>query len=213
MAEKSNPSAAEHGWLSHFPYMKPRFFCRQAGQPNVVVEGIHIGMTLRRTTMRQFGTPILAVTVISLFAATTSAQPDYGYYYYPDSPELIAREADAMSNVLSKIDSPQRRSQLAEQWIQFSRQAIERSLNFRDQWLAVQKRQVANQEESQQLRVELLKMQGDIERLRAENLKLQNENLQLQMQLKGQMSAQAAVPAPETLPQAAAPEAQPTPGK
>lgn len=172
--------------------------------------------------MKRLGTSILAATTIALFAATatTSAEPDYsysyptsGYYYCPDSPELISREADAMSNVLSKIDSPQRRSQLAEQWIQFSRQTIERSLNFREQWLALQKRQVANQGESQQLRVELLRMQGDIERLRTQNLKLQNENVQLQMQLKEQTGAQAAVPAPETPPQATVPEAQPTPGK
>lgn len=171
--------------------------------------------------MRRLGALLmLPAAVIGLFAATARPAEDYsyayppgGYYYCPDSPELITRSANALTGVLNTISSPQRRDLLAEQWIQFSKQTIAKSLAFREEWLTLQKQQVANQQEAQQLRVEMLRMEGEIERMRAANLRLQNENLQLQMQLKGQMSAQAAVPAPETLPQAAAPEAQPTPGK
>jgi hypothetical protein len=147
--------------------------------------------------MRRFGTLILPVAVMGLFATAASAQdlsypyPQSGYYYCPDSPELISRQAEAISEVLSKIDSPQRRSMLAEQWFQLSKQALARSLDFREQWLAVQKQQVTNDEEAQRVRVEMLRMEGEIEKLRSENLKLQNENLQLQLLLKQQTNGQA----------------------
>lgn len=142
--------------------------------------------------MRRLGAWILPVAVIGLLAATrgSAEQQDYnyayppGWYYCPDFPEAISRAADAMSQVLNSIDSPQRRSMLAEQWIQFSRQMIAKSLAFREDWLTLQKQQTANQQEAQQLRVEMLRMEGEIEKLRAENLKLQNEDLQLQLQLK-----------------------------
>jgi hypothetical protein len=161
--------------------------------------------------MRRLGTWILPAAIIGLFATAVSAQdysytyPQSGYYYCPDSPELISREADAMSQVLSKIDSPQRRSMLAEQWIQFSRQTITKSLDFREQWLALQKQQTANQQEAQQLRVEMLRMEGEVEKMRAENLKLQNENLQLQLLLKQQPNGQ--VPNGQT-PNARTPDSQ-----
>jgi len=155
--------------------------------------------------MRRLGALILPAAVIGLLAATagsaeqpgyTYAYPPQGWYYYPDSPELIIKEADTVSDVLSKIDSPQRRSLLAEQWLQFSRQTIARSLDFREQWLTLQRQQVANQQEEQQLRVEMLRMEGEIEKLRAQNLRLQNENLQLQLQLKQQPGGQTPTPAP-----------------
>jgi hypothetical protein len=154
--------------------------------------------------MRRLGAWILPVAVIGLFAATrgSAEQQDYnyaypqGWYYSPDSPEAISRAADAMSKVLNSIDSPQRRSMLAEQWIQFSRQMIAKSLAFREDWLNLQKQQTANQQEAQQLRVQMLRMEGEIEKLRAANLKLQNENLQLQMQLKPTTGTPTPAPAP-----------------
>ncbi len=149
--------------------------------------------------MRRLGTWILLMAVIGLLTATagsaeqpgyTYAYPPQGWYYYPDSPELIIKEADTVSDVLDAINNPERKSQLAEQWIQFSRQTIAKSLDFREQWLTLQRQQVANQQVEQQLRVEMLRMEGEIEKLRAANLKLQNENLQLQLQLKQQPGGQ-----------------------
>jgi len=160
--------------------------------------------------MKRLGA-LLTVTAIGLFAGTAQvwAQSDYSYppanyYYGPDSPELIARSADAMSSILNTISSPQRRDLLAEQWIQFAKQTIAKSLAFREQWLDLQKQQVQNQQDGQQARLEMLKLEGEIERMRAANLKLQNDNLQLQMQLKQQTGGQATASAPQ-------PQAPPAP--
>lgn len=171
--------------------------------------------------MKRLAVTGLAIAGVGLMTAATTrsaeqpgyAYPPSGYYYCPDAPELIAREADSMSQVLGTISSPQRRDMLAEQWIQFSRQTIAKSQAFREQWLDLQKQQLANQQEAQQMRVEMLKMEGEIEKMRAENLRLQNENLQLQLQLKQPAGAQAAAPTPQTQPQPTPSPVQPTPGK
>ncbi len=163
--------------------------------------------------MRRLGVlGLLAATIgLATTAAESANQPDYtysyppsGYYYCPDSPEVITRQASAISQVLGNISSPARRDLLAEQWIQFSKQTITKSLAFRGEWLDLQKRQTQSQEEAQQLRVEVLRMEGEIEKMRAANLRLQNENLQLQMQLKQLAAGPTVAPAPQT---------QPTPGK
>jgi len=154
--------------------------------------------------MRRLGAWILPVAVIGLFAAAggSAEQGDYnyaypqGWYYGPDTPEAISRQAEAMSKILAAIDSPQRRSMLAEQWLQFSRQMIAKSVDIREDWLTLQKQQTAYQQEAQQLRVEMLRMEGEIEKMRAENLKLQNENLQLQLQLKQTAGTPTTTPAP-----------------
>ncbi len=145
--------------------------------------------------MRRIGALLLPVAMIGLFATTARSADDYPYYYpqsgyYCSEIDVISREADAISSVLSKISSPERRSLLAEQWIQFSRQRIAKSETFRQEWLNLQKQQTVNQQDAQQARVDMLKMEGEIEKLRAENLKLQNENLQLQLQLKQQTGGQ-----------------------
>lgn len=153
--------------------------------------------------MRRLGALILPAAMIGLFAATAKSADGYNYVYpqpgyYCSDIDVINREADAISQVLNKINSPERRSLLAEQWIQFARQRVARSEAFREEWLTLQKQQTANQQEAQQLRVEMLKMEGEIEKMRAENLKLQNENLQLQLQLKQQTSGQTTTQAPPT---------------
>lgn len=159
---------------------------------------------------------VMAVGLLAGASRVSAEQPDYppySYYYGPDSPELIAKSAEAMSSVLSTISSPQRRDLLAEQWIQFAKQTIAKSLSFREQWLDLQKQQVQNQQDTQQLRVEAMKMEGEIERMRAANLKLQNENLQLQMQLKQQTGGQTTASAPQTQAPPAPSQTQPTLGK
>jgi len=86
----------------------------------------------------------IPMAVMGLLAATarsaedySSAYPPSGYCDSPDSPELIGREADAMSGILSKIDSPQRRDMLAEQWIRLSKRTIAKGLAFREEWLTL----------------------------------------------------------------------------
>jgi len=150
--------------------------------------------------MRRFGALMSAATALGLCATTVALadQLPYNYayplahsYYGPDYLELIGREAEGISKVLSAVKNEDQRSTLAEDWIQFSRRTITKSLDFREQWLTLQKQQAANQQETQRLHVEMLRMEGEIEKLRTENLKLQNANLQLQLLLKQQATAQA----------------------
>jgi len=149
--------------------------------------------------MRRMGTSTRLVAAIALLGivAAAEAQPqDYNYayppnpYYCPSALEVTAAQADTIRGVLDAINSPERRSTLAEQWVQFSKQAIAKSLTFQDQWLALQREQVQSQQQAARSRVELLRLETEIEKLRAENLRLQNENLQLQVQLKQQQQSQ-----------------------
>jgi len=160
--------------------------------------------------MRGMGTStgLMAAAILFAIVAAAEAQPqDYthsyrpqGWYYCPSALEVTAVQADTIRGVLDAINSPERRSTLAEQWVQFSKQAITKSLAFQDQWLTLQRQQLQNQQQGEQLRVDVLRMQAEIEKMRAENLRLQNENLQLQMQLKQQPQ-----PQPQAEPQTSAP--------
>ena len=149
--------------------------------------------------MRWMGTStglVAAIALLGIVAAVKAEAQDYNYSYppswnyCPSSLALTAAQADTISSVLDAINSPERRSTLAEQWVQFSKQAITKSLTFQDQWLTLQRAQLQNQQQTEQFRVEMLRLQTEIEKLRAENLRLQNENLRLQMQFKQQQQPQ-----------------------
>jgi predicted phage tail protein len=137
-----------------------------------------------------------AVALLAIVAPAEAQSQDHNYshppnlYCCPSALEVTAVQVDTIRGVLDAINSPERRSTLAEQWVQFSKQAITKSLAFQDQWLTLQRQQLQNQQQGEQLRVEILRMQAEIEKMRAENLRLQNENLQLQMQLKQQQPQQ-----------------------
>jgi hypothetical protein len=113
----------------------------------------------------------------ALVAAQYDAYPPVGWQY--GSPESL----DRISDVLSAIDSPSRRSALAENWLQFSKSAIAKNLDFRDQWLNLQKQQLNQDQRAEQQRLEMARLQMQIEQLRAENLRLERENLQIRMEL------------------------------
>ena len=106
------------------------------------------------------------------------------------TPEIISR----VGEILGAIDNPERRNELAEQWLQYSKQVIAKEQEFRDQWLEVQRQQLAQQEQATQLQREIAQLQMRIEELHAQNLRLEQENLQAQLQL----SQRAAGPAPHT---------------
>ena len=135
--------------------------------------------------------PAVVALTLMCGAARVDSSPDGGYPYPPDgwlysSPEFMNR----IGQVLNAIDNPTRRSEVAESWVQFTRTAIAKNLEFRQQWLDLQKQQLAQNEQADQQRLELAQLQLQIEQLRAKNLQLQKENLQMQMQLNRQTGGQ-----------------------
>ena len=90
----------------------------------------------------------------------------------------------AVSKVLDHISNVQQRQKLAEEWLQFSRQSITKTLEFRQEWLKLQKENLRLQEQIEQLRLEQLKLQAEIEKLQTEKLHLEKEKLELQAKLQ-----------------------------
>ncbi len=133
-----------------------------------------------------------AVLLLAMTVGQTPAiaQYDGGYAYPPGlyygTPEYL----DRIGEVLDAVDSPSRRSDLAENWLQFSKSAIAKNLEFRDRWLNLQKQQLSQDQRVEQQRLEMARLQMQIEQLRAENLKLERENLQIRMELNGQAGRQ-----------------------
>lgn len=144
---------------------------------------------------------VATACVPSTAAPGAELPPGYGYVYPPPAgyngyPEMV----DRIGEVLDAIDSPERRSKLAESWLQFSRQTITRSLEQRDQWLGLQKSQLRNEQQAEQFQLEMSRLQMQIEQLRAQNLQLERENLQLRLELGnrtgGQSGLEPAAPSP-----------------
>jgi hypothetical protein len=108
---------------------------------------------------------------------------DYAYGYPPPvayggvTPAAIV---DRVGEILAAIDSPQDRSKLAAQWLEFSKRIIAKDLEFREQWLEFQKRQLSRGEEIERLRLQVAQLQIRVEELRAENLRLEQQNQQRQ---------------------------------
>lgn len=85
--------------------------------------------------------------------------------------EIISRAGE----ILGAISNPDRRSELAEQWLRFSKDTIAKDQQFRNDWLQVQKQQLAQQEEAGQLHLQIAQLQLQMEQLRAQNLQLQQQ--------------------------------------
>jgi hypothetical protein len=85
--------------------------------------------------------------------------------------EMVSR----IGEILAAIDSPQQRSKLAEQWLQFARQTIAKDLELRENWLRFQKQQMGQLQELEQLRLQVAQLQMRVEQLRAQNLQLEQE--------------------------------------
>jgi hypothetical protein len=119
-----------------------------------------------------------AVAGVSLLSGawTGPVRANYGPSYsapqgYGDvtTAEIVSR----VGEILAAIDSPQLKTKLAEQWLQFARQTIERDLQLRENWLRFQKQQLSEQQELEQLRLQVAQLQLKVEQLRAENLRLE----------------------------------------
>ncbi|MCL5279008.1 MAG: hypothetical protein M1376_03775 [Planctomycetes bacterium] len=128
---------------------------------------------------------VLAGGAIALFSSVIRAglapmpvryESDYlpaGGYACPAIPEIIGRAGE----ILGAIDSPQKRSDLAEQWLQYSKQVIAKDQEYRQQWLDFQRQQAAQQQQVEALRLEIARLQMQVEELRAQNAHLERENL------------------------------------
>lgn len=141
--------------------------------------------------LRAFGLPVAAAMLILTVGLAGIGAGSYGSYpYLPvnlqyGSPEFM----DRIGEVLRAIDSPSRRSNLAENWLQFSKTAITKNLELQDQWINVQRQQLRQDHLVEQQRLEMARLQLQIEQLRAENLRLERENLQIRMELNQQPPA------------------------
>ncbi len=98
----------------------------------------------------------------------------YGSPNYVATPEIISR----VGEILGAIDSPQRRTELAEQWLRFSKEVINQDLEYRRQWLDLERAQLSQQQAVEQLRLEVARLQLEVEQLRARNAQLERENLE-----------------------------------
>jgi hypothetical protein len=114
--------------------------------------------------------------------------------YGPPSSSATAEIISRAGEIIGTIDNPEKRNQLAQQWLQYSKQVIAKDQEFREQWLKLQRQQLAQQDQAMQLQREMAQLQLKTEELHAQNLRLEQENLQLRQQL-----AQAgAAPGPRT---------------
>ncbi len=144
--------------------------------------------------MKRLGVLLLAAALIMVpLRAAVRGRPIFVDYIYPPAgtydytaPELIGR----ISKILDAVDSPQRRSELAESWLQFSRQVITKNQQLQEQWLEFQRYQLRQQQQVEQLRMEVAKLQMRVEELRAENLRLEQDNLLTQLRRENQDAAQ-----------------------
>ncbi len=121
-----------------------------------------------------------AVAAVSLLGGTWIGPvlANYGSSYSAPRGNGDVTTAEIVSRVgeiLAAIDSPQLKTKLAQQWLQFARQTIERDLELRENWLQFQKQQLSREEELEQLRLQVAKLQMRVEELRAENLRLEQE--------------------------------------
>ncbi len=158
--------------------------------------------------MERLRTLMLPASVIALAAALAGsgaepvpsndcAYPSAGWYAFSSTPVLIGR----VGEVLGAVDSPQRRSVLAEEWLRFSKQAIAKDLELQESWLQIQRQQTACQQQAGQWRFELARLQMEIEELRAENLRLEQANLQMRRALASEArQPQSDGPAPTPAP-------------
>ena len=154
--------------------------------------------------MKRFRTWVLAASaVMTLVFVGAPSGSVTGAEYRPAEryAGVTATEVvDRVGEILAAIDSPQQKTKLAEQWLQFSKQIIAKDQEYRDELLAFQKQQWSGQQDTEQLRLQVAKLQMNVEELRAQNLRLERENLQLQLQLAqkngGQRSSKPTPQAP-----------------
>ncbi len=126
-------------------------------------------------------------------AVVHSIAAAYGSPNYVATPEIISR----VGEILGAIDSPQKRTELAEQWLRYSREVIAKDLEYRQQWLDLPKRQLSQFREVEQLRLEVARLQVQVEELRARNAQLERQNVRTPSRLVPGFDGPSSAPAPQ----------------
>jgi hypothetical protein len=127
---------------------------------------------------------MLSAGALVLLSAGSTAAPDptpvpYGYDYLPPGGYVCPSIADLLgraSQLLGAIDSPQERTRLAEEWLDYSKKIIAKDMEYRQQWLELQRQQLSQQQKEEQLRLEIARLQLQLEQLRARNAQLEHGN-------------------------------------
>jgi hypothetical protein len=123
---------------------------------------------MKRFAFLVFTAGVMATTVSP--AAAGLVPISYSFNYppppasgYPVVPDLLGRAAE----ILGAIRDSQERTMLAEEWLSFTKELIKEELKYRAQWLELQKRQMDQALQVEQLRLEVARLQQQIEQLRA----------------------------------------------
>ncbi len=166
---------------------------------------------MRRSVVRMCATAAFLLVPVM---GRTPAAAQYDNYPYPPAswPYGFPESWNRIGDVLKSIERPSRRSEVAENWIQFSKSAIAKDLEYRDRWLTLQKQQLNQNQQVEQQRLEMSQLQMQIEQLRAENLRLERANLELRAALKDQAAASdAGLPGKTNAPAATTPASERAP--
>jgi len=106
--------------------------------------------------------------------------PPYGPPDYIAAPEVLSRIGD----LLGAINNPDERSRLAKQWLDYCKKVIAQDMEYREQWLDLQKQQLAQQQQQvEQLRLEVARLQAQVDELRARNTQLEQQSFPAQAYL------------------------------
>lgn len=128
------------------------------------------GPTRVRLDNADSGAPIWPIAVGQ--PAPVYATPiQYGPPGYVGTPEIVSH----VGEVLGAIDNSDDRNRLAKQWLQFSQKTIAKDQELQQQWLQVRQQQLAQEQEANQLRLQMAQLQLQLEELRAQNLRLEQQ--------------------------------------
>ncbi len=165
---------------------------------------------MKRLRALLFAGVVMTMAILPGARVHSATYYDYGRDYPPGGWNIPTAEIiNRIGEVLAAIDSPQRRSELAQQWVQYSKQVIAKDQQFREAWLQAQQQRTSQMQEAEQLRYEIAKLQMRVEELRAENLRLEQQNLQMQMQLRPKTTRPAPSSTPTPTPDNSAPNTAP----
>ncbi len=135
--------------------------------------------------MKRLGLWVIAASVMTtmVFAEAQPAPGPYlapspddygslGGYSAPSIPDLFGGAAQMLAVIRDVGD----RNMLAQEWLTFLKKVITEDMEYRAQWLELQKQQMAQVRQVEQLRLEVARLQWQVEQLRARNAQLEGRN-------------------------------------
>jgi hypothetical protein len=135
--------------------------------------------------MKHLGLWVIAASVMTttVFAEAQPAPGPYpapspndngslGGYSAPAIPDLFSGAAQMLAVIRDVGD----RNMLAQEWLTFLKKVIVEDMEYRAQWLELQKQQMAQVRQVEELRLEVARLQWQVEQLRARNAQLERRN-------------------------------------